>query len=105
MNKVRKDGSTLRKHLESIWRQTGRKPKELKNLIELPQSCYLVWKYFLDLNNARGSNGFSVNPISYTDIMNYFFLMDVSPNPEEVDLIRQFDNKYMEVTSRESTEK
>lgn len=99
-----KNGSTIKEQLESVWRQTGRKPKELQNLVSLPENCYLIWKYFLDLHNARGSNGFGVDPISYTEIKNYFDLMGIDPDPQEIELLKRFDYKYLEIQSKETSE-
>ena len=85
----------MRDQLNSVWRQTGRKPKELRDAIELPQSCYFVWKWFTELHTARGSNGFGLNPISYTEIKSYFDLIDIQPEEWEVNLIKALDNEAL----------
>lgn len=92
----------MREQLESVWRQTGVKPRELEELIDLPESCYQVWKWFIDLHNTRGSNGFGVNPISYTEIKNYFDLMYIKPEEWEVSLIKQFDNAALSAYAKEA---
>ena len=97
-----KDGSTLKDQLNSVWRQTGIKPKELEDLVELPESCFQVWKWFIDLHNARGSNGFGVNPIPYSEIKAYFDLIDVQPEDWEVTLIKLFDNEALSVYAKEA---
>lgn len=99
------DGSTLRDQLESVWRQTGRKPKELENLIQLPESCYQVWKWFLELNAARTGSGFGVNPITYTEIHCYMTLMQITPEEWEISLIRRFDNEAMKASTKKSSSK
>lgn len=86
----------------SVWRQTGIKPKELEDVIELPESCIYVWKWFIDLHNARGSNGFGINPISYTEIKSYFDLMDTQPEEWEVILIKLFDNEALQAYAKEA---
>lgn len=78
-----------------MWRQTGIKPKELEDLKELPESCTQVWRWFIDLNNSRSSNGFGVNPISYSDIKSYIDLIGVNIEDWELQLIKQFDNEAM----------
>lgn len=92
----------MRDQLNSIWRQTGIKPKELEDLVELPESCVSVWKWFIDLHNARSSNGFGVNPIYYSEIKAYFDLIELQPEEWEVNLIRLFDNQALEAYSKEA---
>lgn len=104
-NTKSKDGFTLRQQLESVWRQIGKKPKELENLITLPESCYFVWKCFSDLHNARSSNGYSLNPINYTEIKSYFYLIDIVPEEWEVSLIRRFDNEFLIAHFKEESSK
>jgi hypothetical protein len=60
-------------------------------MVELPESCYSVWKWFLDLHNARSSNGFGVNPISYTEIKSYFDLIEIKPEDWELELLKKLD--------------
>lgn len=86
----------------SVWRQTGIKPKELEDIVELPESCVQVWKWFIDLHNARGSNGFGVNPIPYTEIKAYFDLIEVQPEDWEVTLIKLFDNEALSAYAKEA---
>jgi hypothetical protein len=75
---------------------TGVVPKELQNLVELPDSCRDVWVWFLELHNNRSSNGFTENPISFSDMHAYFNLIDVQPRRWEVDLIRMLDGAILE---------
>jgi hypothetical protein len=88
--------------LNSVWRQTGIKPKELEDVIELPESCFQVWKWFIDLHNSRTSNGFGVNPISYTEIKAYFDLIDIKVEEWEVTLIKLFDNEALSAFAKEA---
>lgn len=92
----------MRDQLNSVWRQTGKKPKELDELLELPQSCLSVWKWFIDLHNARGSNGFGINPITYTEIKSYFDLIDLQPEEWEVTLIKLLDNEALAAYAKEA---
>lgn len=85
-----------------MWKKTGVKPKELEELIELPSSCYQVWKWFIDLHNARSSNGFGVNPISYTEIYSYFSLINIEPEEWEIDLIKKFDSEALKAFSKQA---
>lgn len=92
-----KAGSTVKDQLMSVWRQTGIKPKELEDVVSLPQSCYGVWKVFIDLNNARSSSGFGVNPVSYLEIQAYCSLYNTVLDEWELDLIRKFDNEVLKI--------
>ena len=94
----------MRDQLQSVWRQTCIKPKELEDLIELPEGCFQVWKWFIDLHNARGSNGFGINPISYTEIYSYFGLMTIVPEEWEINLIKRFDNEALTAYAKEAKE-
>lgn len=85
----------------SVWRQTGIKPKELEELVQLPESCYQVWHWFLELHSSRSGNGFGANPISYTDIYSYFSLLDITPEQWELSLLRRLDNTALEHLAKE----
>lgn len=92
----------MRDQLNSVWRQTGVKPKELEELKELPESCQQVWKWFIDLNNSRSSNGYGVNPISYSDIKAYFDLIAVEAEDWELELIKRIDNEALKSYAEEA---
>jgi hypothetical protein len=61
----------------------------------LPESCYAAWRWFTDLHNARSTNGFSINPISYSDMKAYFDLFDIVPEVWELELIKKFDSEII----------
>jgi len=56
----------------------------------------------VDLHNSRSSNGFGVNPISYTDIKAYFDLIDIKPDDWEITLIKSFDNEALSAYAKEA---
>lgn len=66
-------------------------------MLEMPNSCFHVWKMFIELNNARGSNGFGVNPISYTEIYSYCKLHEIDIDDWELELLKVFDRKVLEI--------
>lgn len=80
-----------------MYKQTGVRPKELNEVVELPDMFRYVWKDFLALNSARSSNGFGVNPLSYAEIKAYFDLQQQVPEPWEADVIRYFDQQVLTV--------
>ena len=95
-------GSSVRDKLEMIQRNTGRTPPELQNLIELPESCYDVWSWFIELHNTRTSTGFGANPITYSDMHSFFALNCIQPEQWEIKLIRAMDNIVLEQIAKES---
>lgn len=96
------NSGNLKAQLESVWRQTGVKPKELDEIIELPESCREVWYWFCELDNDRTSNGFGVNPIGYEKIKAYFDLYNITPQEWEVRLLKLLDNVALKHYSEES---
>lgn len=72
---------------------------------ELNELFYDAWQFFLKLHSKRGSNGFGVNPLSYTEIKAFFDLNKIYPTHYELELIEQFDNVAMEVYSKQQQEK
>jgi hypothetical protein len=50
-----------------------------------------VWGWFCELSGARTSNGFGLNPISFTEILAWAQLAGVAPTPWEVRLLKRLD--------------
>lgn len=78
---------------------TRKKPKELDNLVELPNNLRECWFWFLSLNSTR-SSGFGVSPITYTELFSYFSLMDIDIAPEEIEIIKMFDSIALEANKK-----
>lgn len=87
---------TERARLESVARQTGKVPKELEDLEELPESMRYIWKYFLDLNRKRQSNGYSALPLQYSEILAYFSLYHIQYDTIELHILSVLDNVAMD---------
>ncbi len=88
------DGATERDHLESVERQTGFRPPALDGP-ELPADGAHVWSWFLTLHQARGSNGFGGNPISFADIAAWVSLTGVIVRPQEIEAILAIDRVWL----------
>lgn len=71
-------------------------------MAELPESFKYIWDYFLRLNQKRTSNGFGVNPLSYTEVKNFFELLQITTDPFEVEVLMLLDNVAMEHFQKES---
>ena len=70
-------------------------------MIELPESMHMVWNYFIDLNNTRTSNGFGLNPISFTEIKSYFDLYYITPMSYEITAIKALDRVALDSFNKE----
>jgi hypothetical protein len=95
LNKVEKDGSTLREHLLAAWRMTGVMPVQLAEVPELPPLAAHVWGYFAELSRFRGSNGFGANPITPTGIKDWCWLSGITLQPWEIRAIARLDEAYL----------
>ena len=56
-----------------------------------------VWRYFTDLHTTRTGGGFGASPITYTEMRNYFDLMDIDPDEWELTLLRRLDNLALNI--------
>lgn len=71
-------------------RQKGRRPSRLDGP-PLPPDGAHIWEWFGELDAARGSNGFSPNPISYQDVSAWVDLTGTITRPTEVRAIMLLD--------------
>jgi len=67
----------------------------------LPEITH-IWDWFLELTATRGSNGFGVNPITYTEIDAWSRLLKTEPSPLEIELIKIIDSVYLEKVAKDS---
>lgn len=63
---------------------------------EIPWAGRRLWSIFLDLNAARGSNGWGPNPISHQEIESWAWLRREPVRPHELDILRAMDAAYLE---------
>lgn len=83
-----------------VEKQTGIKPPQLRDLVDLPESCEHVWMWFLRLNNTRPS-GMGISSISYAEMYGFFQIEGIKPLPWEVRLLNQLDNIAIDHMSKE----
>ena len=105
LNEAQSDGESLRTHLLSVYRQTGKLPEQLAIEPDMPQSVAHVWQYFTELHRTRGGNGFGANPIAYMEIESWCRLSGISLYPWEVALITALDNAYLSEQAKQSAKK
>jgi hypothetical protein len=96
------DGSTEREHLESVERQTGKRPPSLDGP-PLPPDGEHVWRWFVALSGGRGGNGFGPNPIGWVDLAAWISLTGIIVRPAELEAIMAVDRAWMEVQSKPKT--
>ena len=90
MSEVDAHGNTKRDNLLSAQRQLKRVPKELEDLVELPDCMREYWSWFLRLSNRR-PQGMGVSSILYSEMLAFFELIGVVPESYEIEVIEAFD--------------
>lgn len=93
-----KEGGTNRDHLEAVARMTGERPAELE-VKPCPEVFVHAWGWFLELNRARTSNGFGINPISFCEIVAWASLTGRNPSALDILAIREIDTAYVTRTA------
>lgn len=61
-----------------------------------PRGAEHLWRAFVELDAARGGNGFGPNPIGFADIQAWAILTDNPLAPWEVRAVRMLDDAYLE---------
>jgi hypothetical protein len=92
---------TLREHLDSHQRQTGRVHPMLAEAPPLPDGCKALWRDFLELHTTRGAGMAGPLRISYSDIDAYQRVRSVRLSPWDVGAIVAADRAYLEVYARD----
>lgn len=54
----------------------------------------------MDLHSTRTGNGFGASPITYTEMRNYFDLMEINPDEWELVLLRRLDNTALDTYAK-----
>lgn len=94
------DGATLREHYEGLAERTGRTVAEIAGLPKFPTGCEMIWRDFMALAASRGSNGFSVQRLSWSEIDAYQRVNRIEFRPWEIEAIRRLDSAFMEQASK-----
>jgi hypothetical protein len=91
---VETDGATLRKHLESVEAQTGKRPAQLDGP-EFPTGVEYLWEWYWQLRRHNGGNGFGPGPISWSEIDAWARRTGADPAPWELEVISELDAAYL----------
>lgn len=92
---TKKDGSTLKDHFLSAWKQTGEKPNELV-YEPLPQTMVPIWEWFHKLSRRRG-HGMSPFPITYFDILAWQVLTGNELDSFDIECIVSLDEVWLSI--------
>lgn len=79
-------------------RASGQVPEELQDAEGgPPELLEHVWRWFLELSNARAPALVGVAPIAWRDMEAWARLTGHRPSPEEVALLRRLDDAFRAV--------
>ena len=98
------DGVSLRHHLEALQRQTGVTPEQLIS-VPFPETLEFIWRDFLELNDARTSNGYTLNAISFTELDAWNRLMNKQVTAQEISIMKQLDAVFMNHYQKQQADK
>lgn len=90
--------STVRQHLESVARQTGRPIVSP----DLPLEAAHIWDWWREVSLTRSSNGFAPNMITFAEIAHWSRLTGTQIRPPEVRLVMILDQVWMEAWAESS---
>jgi hypothetical protein len=85
------DGETLKTHLQSLFRQSGKMPAQLAEAPGLPVLCNHIWNWFTELHNER-RNG---ERLSLTDIREWSQTVGMPLETWELAAIRRLDTLWL----------
>ena len=78
-------------------RNAGQLPDQLADAPTLPAYLTFVWTTFWELSAARGSNGFGLDPIRWTDLHAWQQLTRTQLAPWEVRAVLAIDRVFRQV--------
>lgn len=97
----KKDGTTWREHLEQLEKYVGRPQIEES---EPPKGVEYVFKWFFSLNRCRGSNGFALLPLGYSELQAWSRLTRTELAPWEAEALIAMDETYRATVAKMAEE-
>ena len=86
-------GVTNRQHLDQVWKQTGVKPENYKE-IDIPHCAYDLYSIFWELRN------FCSESITWSDIYAYCQLREIRLTGEDLAIIKKLNLEYIRWTNK-----
>ena len=99
------DGKPLREHLESLEKQTGRKPPRLADEEKRPPQFDWIIDQWHQLRTGTPSNGMGVSPIPWDTFHAYSMMTGLTFSPMELHLIRLIDLWWLDETAKHLNKK
>jgi hypothetical protein len=96
--KKQADGRSLRDHLESVQRQTGRTPPELVGPTLLPM-CSHWWAWWHELAEGR-QQGLALSTFAWSEIGHWAQLTKRDIDPVDVAALRAIDRAFIEINTQ-----
>jgi len=96
LGELQEDKATLRHHLEVVWRRTGKKPQQLQEAPELPESVAHIWSWYVELSRKRQAAMSGVAPLLESEIGWFFANRGITPELWELDAINALDRSAIE---------
>lgn len=81
----------MREHLEAAAAQGSAQAQADLQGPDLPLAGAHLWLWFLELDSARGSNGWGLNPVGYAEMEAWARLTGRRPGPHEIETLRALD--------------
>ena len=78
---------STRAHLEQVWKSTGKKPQQLKDLPEPPRELIYLWEWYCEM--AVGDSS-----LTFTEIRSWSELHGIALTINEVSLLRKLDTTH-----------
>lgn len=95
-------GASQREHIESLERQGKDVSHLIEELPECPSLYVPLWNDFMMLHSARTSNGYSMNPLGYAEILSYYTLRGFLPDAADIEILKEFDGVALKHFANES---
>lgn len=83
--------NNLRRQLEKVEEQTGRRPPQLDSGGELPDDLSHVWGWFLELSSCRAE----MRALSHTELASFFELYGIEPEFVELEALKRLDREWI----------
>ena len=80
---------SLRKHLQQVQKTTGKVPRQLAEVPELPESAAYIRHWFWELKGSQ--------PLTYTEIKSWSELTATPLTPFEVQALVELDRRFIAV--------
>lgn len=68
---------------------------------DCPDALAHLWGWFHQLNQGRTGNGYTANPLTYSEILAWSDLIGIRPTSRELRVLKRIDLIFLEVNAPE----